>query len=171
MDIYILVLRIIHIFGGVFWVGTVWMTAGFLLPASEALGSDAEKFMTYINVKRRYPVLVGIAAGFNILAGILLYWHDSGGLQLIWITTPTGLGETFGALCAIVGGVLGGVVVRQAIEEFAQVGHELHSASKPPSGDQLSKFQRAQNRLDRAERIVVVILSLALLAMATARYL
>jgi uncharacterized membrane protein len=171
MDIYILVLRIIHIFGGVFWVGAAWMTAGFLLPTAEAIGSDAEKFMTYINVKRRYPTFIGIAAGFNMLAGFLLYWRDSAGLRLIWITTPTGLAETFGALCAIAGSALGFRLVAPLINEFARMGHELHSSGKPPSGDQLAKFQQVQKRLDRAERIVAGLLGLALLAMATARYL
>lgn len=171
MDIYIVALRIIHIFGGVFWVGAAWMTAGFLLPTAEAIGSDAEKFMTYITVKRRYPTFIGIAAGFNMLAGVLLYWHDSAGLQSIWITTPTGLGETFGALCAIVGSVLGFWVVAPTIEEFARIGHELHAAGKPPSGDQIAKLQEVQKRLDRWERIVAVVLGLALLGMATARYL
>lgn len=171
MDIYVLVLRIIHIFGGVFWVGTVWMTAGFLLPTAEAIGSDADKFMAYINVKRRYPTFVAIAAGFNMLAGILLYVHDSAGLQLSWITTPTGLGETFGALFAIAGFVLGFQVVKPTIEEFARVGHQLHSAGQPPSGDQIARLREVQTRLDRAERIVAVVLALALLGMATARYL
>ncbi len=36
------------------WLGTVWMTAIFLGPTAEAIGSDAEKFMSYITVKLRY---------------------------------------------------------------------------------------------------------------------
>jgi uncharacterized membrane protein len=171
MDLYMAVVRIIHIFGGVFWVGTAWMTAGFLLPTAEAIGSDADKFMSYINVKRRYPTFVAIAAGFNLLAGVLLYWHDSIGLRLSWITTPTGLAETFGALCAIAGFIIGFTVVKPAIEEFGRTGHQIHSAGKPPSVDQLTQLNEVQKRLDRAERIVAVILGLALLAMATARYL
>ncbi len=53
MDLYVAAIRIVHIFGGVFWVGTVWMNVGFLVPASEAIGSDAEKFLAYINIRRR----------------------------------------------------------------------------------------------------------------------
>ena len=97
--------------------------------------------------------------------------HDSAGLRLVWITTPTGLAETFGALCAIVAAVLGSVMVRPAIEEYDRVGHELHSAGQPPSSDQIAKLQQVQKRLDRADRIVAVILGLALLSMATMRYL
>jgi uncharacterized membrane protein len=171
MDVYMAVVRIVHIFGGVFWVGTAWMTAGFLLPTAEAIGSDADKFMAFINVKRRYPTFIAIAAGFNLLAGILLYWHDSVGLQLSWITTPTGLAETFGALCAIVGFVLGFRVIKPTIEEFGKIGHEIHSGPQPPTADQLAKLNQVQKRLDSAERIVAIILGLALLAMATMRYL
>ena len=42
MDLFIIIVRIFHIFGGMFWLGTVWMTAIFLGPTSEAIGSDAE---------------------------------------------------------------------------------------------------------------------------------
>jgi hypothetical protein len=171
MDIYMAVVRIFHIFGGMFWLGTVWMTAVFLGPTAEAIGSDAEKFMSYITIKLRYPTIVGIAAGTNVLAGILLYWHDSGGLQLAWITTPTGLGFSFGALCALSGFILGFAAVRPTAEKLGRIGNEIHAAGKPPSSEQLANLHQVQKQLERVEEIVAVILGLALLAMATARYL
>ena len=171
MDIYMAVVRIIHIFGGVFWLGTVWMTAVFLGPAAEAIGSDAEKFMSYITVKLRYPTYVAIAAGSNVLAGILLYWHDSAGLQLVWITTPTGLGFSFGALCALTGFILGLGSVKPTAEKLARIGKELHAAGGPPSSEQLANFHQVQKQLERGEIIVAAVLGLALLGMATARYL
>jgi hypothetical protein len=171
MDLYVLVIRIVHIFGGMFWLGTVWMTAIFLGPTAEAIGSDAEKFMTYITVKLRYPTIVAIAAGSNVLAGILLYWKDSAGLRLEWITTPTGLGFTFGALCALTGFGIGFGVVKPTAEKLARIGKELHAKPGPPSGEQLANLHAVQKQLERQEIVVAVVLGLALLGMATARYL
>jgi hypothetical protein len=171
MDLYVLVLRIVHIFGGMFWLGTVWMTAIFLGPTSEAIGSDAEKFMTYITVKLRYPTVVAIAAGSNVLAGILLYWKDSAGLQPTWITTPTGLGFSFGAICALAGFALGFGVVKPTAEKLAGIGKELHAKAGPPSGEQIANLHAVQKQLERQEIVVAVVLGLALLGMAAARYL
>jgi hypothetical protein len=171
MDLFVIALRIIHIFGGVFWLGTLWMTAIFLGPTSEAIGSDAEKFMTYITVKLRYPTIVAIAAGSNILAGVLLYWKDSAGLQLAWITTPTGLGFTFGALFGLVGFVLGFRMIKPTAEKLARIGKELHAKAGPPSAEQIASLHAVQKQLERQEIVVAVLLGLALLGMATARYL
>lgn len=171
MDVYMAVVRIFHIFGGMFWLGTVWMTAIFLGPASEAIGSDAEKFMTYITVKLRYPMFIAIAAGTNVLAGFLLYWHDSAGLQLAWITTPTGLGFTFGALCALTGFGLGMGYIKPTAEKLAAIGKAMHAGGGPPSSAQLASFHQTQKQLERGEIIVAAILGFALLGMATARYL
>ncbi len=171
MDLYMIALRIVHIFAGVFWVGAMWMTAGFLAPAAEAIGSDAEKFFNYINVKRRLPTIIGASSGLNILAGLLLYWHDSGGLQLAWITTPTGLGFTFGASCAIITMIFAFTFIIPTIRELDRVGQEIHSSGKPPAADQVARLHQVQRRLERNDRIAALILALALLGMETARYL
>ncbi len=171
MDLYMIALRIVHIFAGVFWVGTIWLTAGFLVPTSEAIGSDAEKFMDYMNHKRKLPTIIGVAAGLNILAGLLLYWHDSGGLQLAWITTPTGLGFTFGASCAIITMIFAMTVVIPTIRQLDAAGQEVHSSGKPPTPDQVAKVHQIQKRLATSERIAAVLLVLVLLGMESARYL
>ncbi len=171
MNLYIAAIRIIHIFAGVFWIGTLWITASFLVPASQAIGSDAQKFMSYVMVQRRLPTVIAAAAGLNILAGLLLYWQDSAGLSLNWITTPTGLGFTFGALCAIAGFIVGFGVVKPMNEQLGRLGGEMQRAGKPPSSEQLAALHRLQASLNRANLITVVFLSLALLAMAVSRYL
>ena len=127
--------------------------------------------MSYITVKLRYPTVVAIAAGTNVLAGVLLYWKDSAGLQPVWITTPTGLGFTFGALCALTGFVIGFAFVKRTAEKLGKMGKEMHAAGGPPSKEQLAAFHQVQKQLERQEVIVGAILGLALLGMATARYL
>ena len=171
MDLYMAVIRFFHIFAGVFWVGSVWITTLFLTPAAEAIGSDADKFMTYISVRRHYPVIISVAAGINILAGLLLYWHDSIGLNLLWIRTPSGLAETFAALCAITGFIIAMAVIRPSFDELGRLGHAIHASGTPPTNEQMATLLAARKRLDRSELIVSILLALALLGMATMRYL
>jgi uncharacterized membrane protein len=171
VDLYMIALRIVHIFAGVFWVGATWMTAGFLAPAAEAIGSDAEKFLAYINHRRRLPSIIGASAGLNILAGLLLYWHDSTGLQLSWITTPTGLGFTFGASFAIITMLFAFTRLLPTIKQLDMIGQEIHASGKPHAADEVSRLHLVQKRLERYERISALLIALALLGMETARYL
>ena len=41
MDGYVIGLRLLHAFGGVFWVGAAWMMAGFLNPGAGVTGPGA----------------------------------------------------------------------------------------------------------------------------------
>ena len=45
MAILIIVLRIIHIFSGVFWVGFAFFNIGFLQPTVKATGAEGQKTM------------------------------------------------------------------------------------------------------------------------------
>ncbi len=171
MDLYMAVVRFFHIFAGVFWVGSVWITTLFLTPAAEAIGGDAEKFMTYITARRHYPVTISMAGGINVLAGVLLYWHDSIGLNLVWITTPSGLVETFAALCAIAGFIIGMAVIRPTFDELGRLGHAIHASGAPPTNEQMAALMAARTRLDRSEQIVSILLALTVLGMATMRYI
>ncbi len=171
MDLYMAVLRFFHIFGGVFWVGSVWIMTFFLTPAAEAIGTDSDKFMTYISLRRHYPIIISVAAGINILAGLLLYWHDSIGLSLVWIRTPTGLVETFAALCAITAFIIAMAVLRPTFEKIGKLGHAIHAAAAPPTKEQLAALLALKNRLDRSELTVSILLAFTLLGMATMRYL
>jgi hypothetical protein len=49
---------------------------------------------------RLLPILV-VAATVAIGAGAALYWIDSSGLRVDWITTSTGLGFSAGGLAAL----------------------------------------------------------------------
>src|SRR5262245_61236589 len=101
MDTYMVVLRILHILAGVFWVGAAFVTILFLQPTARELGPAAGPFMAHLAGKKRLVDWVLRAAGLTILAGVLMYWRVSGGLEWDWISSAQGLGLTIGALCGI----------------------------------------------------------------------
>lgn len=168
MDWAAIILRIIHIFSGVFWVGAAWMAAFFLVPTAIALGPDAGKFMSYLTNVRRYPIVSSIAAILTVLAGITLYWKDFGGIN---ISTPAALTFTIGGLAGIIALIIGGAVLGPTATRIGRLGAEIQGAGKPPTPDQVAEMQKLQKRMQQSALAVAIILGIALLCMASARYL
>ena len=69
MTYLIWVLRLIHILGGVFWVGGVLTMAFFVGPAVGAVGEAGQKFMAQFVSKSRFPQRTTAEAIRTILAG------------------------------------------------------------------------------------------------------
>lgn len=166
MDIIIIILRILHIFSAVAWVGATWMVVFFVEPTVRALGPEGGKFMTYMATTRRYPVYISAAAGITLLAGIILFgvsvWAP------VWYT-PRGLTFLIGGLIGIVGGVVGGMT-GGVTGRLTRLGGEIAKQGKPPSPEQGAEMRSLQERLRTYARVTAILTSIALLAMAVARY-
>ena len=164
-----IVLRLIHIGAGVFWAGSAFTIVGFILPAAARAGAAGGQYMLRLLQLRFSQVVVG-AATLNVLAGLLLYWRDSGGLQLAWITTPTGLVETVGALAALVSWIIAGAMTAPAAVRLVRLGTEVERGGKPPSPEQGRQIGALQVRLGQAARANAALLAVAVLCMAIMRY-
>jgi hypothetical protein len=169
VDIVMIVLRLIHILAGVFWVGGVVVLAGFLQPTAKALVPEGPKFMQRLMAG---PLLVGLSAAppLTVLAGLLMYWRDSAGLSIAWIATGTGLVFTLGGLLGISAMLVGFLVSRPAAVGLATVGKEIQAGGKPPTPEQLGKIGRFQVMLTQGANWTAILAVLALVAMASARY-
>ena len=171
MDTYMVVLRIVHILAGVFWVGAAFTTILFLQPTAREVGPAAGPFMAHLAGKKRLIDWVLRAAGLTILAGLLMYWRVSGGLDGDWITSAQGLALTIGALCGIGAFSLGLSVVRPSIMATLAIGAEVAASGGPPTPEQAAKLQELQTRGKAVGQIIVPLLVIAVLGMASARYL
>jgi uncharacterized membrane protein len=167
----IVLLRIIHILAGVFWAGAAFMVAAFLEPNARALGPDASKFMQRLVGQMHMTTIIILAAFLNVLAGVWLYWIFSGGFQVKWITSAHGLSLTIGALAAIVTFILGLGVTRPTLVRMGALGQEMQSAGGPPKPEQMAQMQSLQTRLATAGRAGAVLLVIAVIGMAVARYI
>jgi hypothetical protein len=170
MDAVMIVLRFVHIGAGAFWIGAAFTTFGFLQPTMTTLGPDAQKFVAEMMGRRRFPIIVLWASAFAILAGLILYWRDSGGLQLGWITSPSGIGFTIGGLAAIVAFVLSPLLILPNFARLGAMGARLAAEQRPPSPDEAAEMSRSQEVLKSAGRVVFALLGVAIICMATARY-
>ncbi len=166
MNVFLIILRLIHILSGVFWVGGSLIVFFFLSPAVAATGEAGQKTMGYIINKARLTMRLTIAAALTVLAGAVLYWIDSHGFTSAWTVSAPGLGFALGAIFALVGLGFGGIVGRSFME-LARIGA---ASQGKPSPDQLAQLQAIQKRLAMASMVNTYALILALVCMATARY-
>jgi len=167
MNYYLLVLRILHIGAGAFWVGATLQLAFFIKPALKEEGSMGQNFFDYLVSKKRFGTDSAGAGGMAGVAGILLYWHDSQGLTSAWMHGNAGIGFTVGAvfgLIAFIFGVLTDRKLKAMVELRAQSGDS-------PSGEQTSQLQILDKQASTNLNICAGALSLSLWIMAVARYL
>ena len=169
MDWLHIVLRVIHIGAATFWVGSAAFLHFFIEPTVRDLGPQGGSFVAHMTARRRLPVIIAISGVLTIGAGIWLYWRDTNGFDLDIITTSVGIGFTVGAVAAIFAFVLGFAVVRPLVVRMGGLGQAM--ASGQPSPAQIEEMGSIQRRLRSISTLNVVLLLIAVVAMASARYL
>ncbi len=166
MNYLVLVLRLVHILAGVFWVGGSVITTVFITPAVAATGEAGQKVFANLVRNARFVQRFAAAAGVTVLAGAALYWIDSAGLTSKWMHTGPGWGFGIGALFALVGFGLGnrvGALTRKVVSLVSAI------QGKPTQG-QILELDSAQRALYRFRIAQDAMLLIALACMATARY-
>jgi len=167
----LLLLRLFHIVIGVFWVGAVAFIAFFLVPSLQSAGPAGGAIMQQLTQQRRMPAWLSASGGLTILAGLLLYWHDSGGFSSVeWMRSGTGVTFGLGAVLAIAGIGVGSAVNVPAARELGALMARAQAAGGPPAPADLAVAQRLQARLATGARASAVLLLLAAAAMSVARY-
>jgi uncharacterized membrane protein len=171
MDTYMVVLRVVHILAGAFWVGSAIVVFLFLQPSARELGPAASPLMMHLSQKKRLPDITLGAAGLTILAGLLMYWRVTDGLDADRIGSAYGVSITVGAIAAIAAVVLGASVVRPSMLAAGAIGREVAASGGPPAPEQAAQIQALQGRVRAAGNAIVPLLVVAVAAMAAARYL
>ena len=166
----IAVLRVLHIVGGVFWVGVAIFIAAFLGPALRAAGPAGGPVMAQLTQVRRLPLWMMLAMSVTVIAGFLLYWANARTGGSAWL--GSGPGRTFGlgGVLALAGAVVGMAVTAPTGRRLGTIGAAVASAGRPPTPEELATLQALQRRLATAATTVAVLVSLATVAMAVARY-
>jgi uncharacterized membrane protein len=166
MNYLVLMLRLVHILGGVFWVGGNMILTFFLSPAVAATGDAGQKFMAHLVTKAAITMRITAAAILTVLAGGWLYWIDSAGLTSPWQGSGPGIGFGIGGLFALVG-LAFGIMVGMNTAKLGKLASEIQGK---PSAEQMTQIQAAQRQLAFAGPVSTIALIIALICMATARY-
>jgi hypothetical protein len=167
----ILVLRIIHIVAGVFWVGSAMFAALLLAPALRGAGPASGQVMNQLVKVQKMPIAMMISSLLTIAAGIWLMMIDSAGSAGVWMKSSTGRTFGLGAVLAILAFVLGMTVNSPAAKRLGALGAAAAARGGPPTAEEAAQMQRLQGRMSVASQIVTLLLVLATGAMAIARYM
>lgn len=165
-----LLLRLVHILAGIFWVGTMFLLAGFLVPTVRETGREGGRFMQHLVQQRRLPVFLGIAVLLTVLSGLTMYARTVVATHGAWAGTRPGITYGIGAVAAILAAVAGMGIGGSAARRMVAVGREVAEAGRP-SPDQQAEIGRLQARMALGSRIAAGLLVVAAGAMAIARYL
>ena len=174
-DGVMIVLRIFHIVAGVLWVGTAFFFVAFLGPASGMVGPQvAGPFFQVLVGKMRVPKVITGLAAFTVGFGWLLWlknlrdydWKLS---AWAWHYRP-GLVFTIGGILASLAFFEGYLGVGKKVEEITELGGQIAAGGGPPTPEQQSRLQQLQEDVKKHGQQDLVLLVLAVVAMATARY-
>src|SRR6476660_5185469 len=132
MDWWMIFFRVVHIGSAMIWFGGAIVGAFFLAPTAAALGKAGQPFMDHLMRRRGLGILFPVVAALTVLAGAVLYWHDSDGLQSAWVTSPTGLSFA-----------LGFILVAPSVALQTAVGNELAASGGEPNAEQRTRLERA----------------------------
>ena len=166
----IYVLRLVHILGGVFWVGSAAFAALILAPALRAVGPSAGPVMHQLVKVRKMPTVMRISGIATMVTGIWLLMIDSAGQPGVWMRSGTGMTFGTGGVLAIVAFALGMAINMPASKRLAVIGAAAAARGGPPTTEEAGELQRLQRRMSVASQIVTVLLALATGPMAIARY-
>lgn len=166
----VLLLRLIHIGAGAFWVGSVFTFFLFVQPAAVAVGPDATRFTYQLLHHRRLPLVILIAAITTVVAGLLLLVITSNGLDPAILFDESRIGYTVGGVAAILTLGIGGLYVFPRTRVVERTIGRVVSERRPPTPDEQQLLARTGAESFRAGWVVLIGLAIAVASMATARY-
>ena len=164
--LYITALRVIHIFAAVTWVGGGIFFASVVLPTVKEAEQDGARFMLRLAAAGRMSRNLTISAVLTVLAGALLFWPTSGGLNSAWLKTPSGISLTIGAIIGILAAGDGAFRTGRIAQKLGLLASDILARKGPPPPELLQQAQALGAKLQSGAMLSVALGALALFFMA-----
>jgi len=169
MDLLMVVLRLIHIFSGIFWVGVSFFNIRYLQPTIQATAPDGQKVMQHLTQRTNFTSAVYAAATLTMLSGLIMYWRLFG-FTAESMTSPYGLVLGIGGVSGIIAWIVAIVVIRSIINQMGAVGKAIQEQGGPPTPEQAAKLGELSARLTQMGRVGLVFMTIAVIGMSIAQY-
>jgi uncharacterized membrane protein len=169
MVLEILMLRTIHILGGIFWLGSGLFMAFFLAPALATPGANAGQVFAGLQQRRLFAVLPAVAM-LVVLSGLRLLWIASADSSAYFRSTPGRAFALAGAL-AILAFLTSLVIARPAHARWSALGASVATAAGDERAFLLRERDELQRRASVSSAIATTCLILSAVGMSIARYL
>ncbi len=119
----------------------------------------------------RISPALGVAAVLTVIAGALMYWRVSAGLNTVWLTTRAGLALTGGSIAGILALLAGARITGPGLDRRIELAREIEAEGGEATAEQQAEIEALHERLGRFMRYDLVLMVLAVLGMAAHRYL
>ena len=169
MNVVTIVLRLVHIVGGVLWVGFAVFGALFLFPTIAETGPEGGKVMMALQ-RRHLLTMFPVFALLTVISGFWLYGRAA--------STAPGYGAShmgitlgFGGVCALVALFIGMLVISPAMNgAMATAQQAAQAATNEERQALLALGTQRRARAARGSQIATLLLIVAACAMAVGRY-
>lgn len=167
MDIVMIVLRVLHVLGGVFWAGTTFALAAHITPSVKATGPEGQKFMQHLTGKSGLSNWLAITGTLTVLSGLIMYtlqgWDKA-------LNTPSGVALGIGVLLGTAAYLHGLFVQRKTTARLQAVGQAMIARGNELSADDRAQLATLSARLSRNGAILAYLLALTVVLMGTFQY-
>ena len=165
----LITLRVIHILGGIIWVGVGLFMMFFLAPAMQSMGPAAGQVMAALQ-KRKFMVIMPTIALLTILSGLRLMMIASGNFGAGYFQSPMGRTFAVAGLAAILAFVIGLTVNLPTMRKVGSLQQSM--TSDPVSKDRIAaEIRKLQQRMAVVGFVVTALLLIAAIGMSIARYM
>ena len=164
-----IVLRLVHVVGGVLWVGFAVFGAVYLFPTIAETGPEGGKVMAVLQ-RRGLLTVFPIVALLTVLSGFWLYMRAA---RMAPGFSSSGMGMTlgFGGACALIALVIGMLVISPSMNRAAATAQQATQAQAHEERQALLGLStKLRNRAATASRVATLLLIVAAGAMAIGRY-
>lgn len=170
MNAEIIVLRLVHILGAIFWLGSGLFSTFFLVPAIGRAGPAGGAVMGALQQGRMLKVMPLVAL-LTILSGSRLLYVVSDGFSPAYVDSATGLTFMWSGVAAIAAFVLGLAVARPAMVRAAKLGAAMANAPEEQRAAKDAEIERLRRMGTIVSHTAMLLLIGAAAGMAVARYL
>lgn len=167
MDTYILILRVLHIGFGTFWVGTDAFLVWLLIPQLRTLGADIERRVIAAIMRFLPPVLM-ISSIVTFVSGILLTGIMRG-WNVNWVFA-SGWGTSI--FIGFIGTLIALIVGFGLVPPLTMRTNKLERSfeGRQPTSAETEEFDRLRARVTMLAKLNSVLLIVVVLSMAVARF-
>jgi uncharacterized membrane protein len=170
MHYVILTLRLVHIVGGVCWVGAAVFVTFLLGPSLKAAGPAGGAVMEQLRRRRFHDWLLG-AGLVTMGSGAWLLWIVSGGLSAAWLESGMGVAILTGLAASLVALLIALGWLRPISAQLALLEERIAGEGRPPSFEEQNTLLGLRGAMAAWSVRSSVVLLLAAATMAVGRYL
>lgn len=170
MNAELIVLRILHVGGGVLWGGWILAMALFVNPAVAAMGQAGGTFMQALAGKTKLVPIMQVVASLVVLSGWRLLWIVSGGFDAEWVAGVHGMFLLTGGVIGTLMYAYGMLAMRPKAKKIGVIGEAIAKSGMPPSADQQQQMTSLKAEMKQIGTIVGWMMTITVLIMSVARY-